>query len=235
MPEPTAIAIRHVSFEDLGSLKAPIDKAGYRASYCDVGLDDLSKVDAIEPDLLVVLGGPIGVYEDAEYPFLADEIRILSDRVAAGRPVLGICLGAQLIARALGARVYPGPRKEIGWAPVQMSDVGRKSVIRHLGDTPVFHWHGDTFDLPADCDLLASTEVCRNQAFRKGPNLLAFQFHPEVMLAGFERWLVGHACELSSQANVSRHRLRTDTAKYVDILQSRARQMIEEWLRDLKP
>ncbi len=233
MTDLTAIAIRHVSFEDLGSLKAPIEEAGYRTSYLDVGLRDLSKVNAIEPDLLVVLGGPIGAYEDAQYPFLADEIRILSDRLAAGRPTLGICLGAQLIARALRAEVYPGPRREIGWAPIQLSDVSRTSALRHLDDGPVFHWHGDTFDLPADCDLLASTEVCRNQAFRKGSNLLALQFHPEVMQAGFERWLIGHACELSAQPDVSRQELRTDTEKYAAGLQQRASTMIEEWLREL--
>lgn len=235
MSELTAIAIRHVSFEDLGSLKALIEEAGYRISYHDAGLDEFSDVDPIEPDLLVVLGGPIGAYEEAHYPFLTDEIRILGNRLAAGRPTLGICLGAQLIAMGLGARVCPGPKKEIGWAPIRLSDVGRRSVIRHLSDGPLFHWHGDTFDLPVDCDLLASTEVCRNQAFRKGSNLLALQFHPEVMLTGFERWLIGHACELSSQPSVSCEELRTDTAKYAPGLQLRAGAMIKEWLRELKP
>jgi len=235
MSEPAAIAIRHVSFEDLGSFAAPIEEAGYRLSYHDVGLHDLSKLDPIEPDLLVVLGGPIGAYEEAQYPFLTNEIRILGDRLAAGRPTLGICLGAQLIASALGARVYPGPKKEIGWAPIQLSDLGRSTAVRHLDDGPVFHWHGDTFDLPADCDLLASTETCRNQAFRKGKSLLAFQFHPELMQAGFERWLIGHACELSAQPDVSRRQMRADTGKYAASLQHRARAMIEEWLRGLKP
>ena len=235
MSKLSAIAIRHVSFEDLGSFKTPIEEAGYRIGYHDVGLTDLSKVDATKPDLLVVLGGPIGAYEDEQYPFLADEIRILSDRLAAGRPILGICLGAQLIARALGAKVYPGPGKEIGWAPIQLSNAGRQSVVRHLDDGPVFHWHGDTFDLPVDCDLLASTRVCRNQAFRKGPNLLALQFHPEVMQTGFERWLIGHACELSAQPDVSRQQLRDDTEKFAAALQRRARAMVEEWLRELKP
>lgn len=235
MPELTAIAIRHVSFEDLGSLGVPIEDAGYRISYQDIGLVDLSELDAIRPDLLVVLGGPIGVYQDAQYPFLGDEIRILRDRLAAGRPTLGICLGAQLIAHALGAAVYPGPRKEIGWAPVQLTDLGRKTALRHLDAGPLFHWHGDTFDVPVDCDLLASSEVCCNQAFRKGPNLLALQFHPEVMLAGFERWLIGHACELSAQTDVSSRQLRDDTEKYAAGLQERSRAMIDEWLYGLRP
>jgi GMP synthase (glutamine-hydrolysing) len=161
MSKPIAVAIRHISFEDLGSFTAPIEEAGYRVEYLDVGLHDLSNFDSAKPDLLVVLGGPIGVYEDAYYPLLTDEIRILGERLSTGRPILGICLGAQLIAKPLGAKVYPGPGKEIGWAPIQLSSIGRKSALRHLDDGPAFHWHGDTFDLPVNCDLLASTEVCR--------------------------------------------------------------------------
>ncbi len=110
MSKSIAVAIRHISFEDLGSLAAPIEKAGYRLEYRDVGLHELSNFDSIEPDLLIVLGGPIGVYEDAYYPFLTDEIRILGERLSAGRPTLGICSSAQLIAKALGARVYPSQR-----------------------------------------------------------------------------------------------------------------------------
>lgn len=234
MSDPAAVAIRHVSFEDLGSFADTFESAGYRIKYHDIGLHDLSKLDPIEPELLIVLGGPIGAYEEMQYPFLTDEMRILADRLAADRPTLGICLGAQLIARALGASVYPSPTKEIGWAKIQLTDVGRRSPIRHLDDTPVLHWHGDTFDLPIGCDLLASTEACRNQGFQKGMNLLALQFHPEATPTGFERWLIGHSCELSSQPNISHQQIRSDTKKYARGLQDRARVMMEEWLRGLE-
>lgn len=233
MSDPAAIAIRHVSFEDLGSFADTIEEAGYRIKYHDIGLHDFSKLDPIEPELLIVLGGPIGAHDEMQYPFLTDEMRIIADRLAAGRPTLGICLGAQLIARALGASVYPSPRKEIGWAQIQLTEGGRRSAVRHLDDTPVLHWHGDTFDLPTNCDLLASTEVCRNQAFQKGTNLLALQFHPEATPVGFERWLIGHSHELSSQPTMSHQQIRSDTKKYALGLQDRARTMMKEWLRGL--
>jgi GMP synthase (glutamine-hydrolysing) len=226
--QPTAVAIRHVSFEDLGSFAGPIEKAGYRVSYCDVGLGQLSDLDPIEPDLLVVLGGPIGVYEDLQYPFLTMETQLLSQRLAADLPTLGICLGAQLIASALGSAVYPAKKKELGWATIDLSDAGRQSVLRHLENMQVLHWHGDTFDLPPQCEHLASTELCLNQAFQRGRNVLAFQFHPEAVARGFERWLIGHACELSAQTDVCK--LRTNTSKFAPILETRALMVINEWI-----
>jgi GMP synthase (glutamine-hydrolysing) len=228
MPQLTAVAIRHVSFEDLGSFVNPMEKAGYRVTYCDVGLGHLSDLDPIKPDLLVVLGGPIGVYEDLQYPFLATETRLLGERLAADLPTLGICLGAQLMANALGSAVYPAKKKELGWARIDLSEPGRQSVLRHLENTQVLHWHGDTFDLPPKCERLASTELCLNQAFRRGKNVLAFQFHPEAAAMGFERWLIGHACELSSHGDV--RELRSNTEKFAPILESRARMLIEEWI-----
>src|SRR6201999_289627 len=105
-------------------------------------------VDPVESDLLVVLGGPIGAYEEDRYPFLTAELTLIGARLKAGRPTLGICLGAQLMARALGADVRPGAGKEIGWAPLVLSEAGRAGPLRHLGNEPVLHWHGDIFHLP---------------------------------------------------------------------------------------
>ena len=152
-------------------------------------------------DLLVVLGGPIGAYEEELYPFLADELRVIERRLAAGRPVLGICLGSQLMARALGARVYPGTGKEIGWAPLQLTAAGRDSCLAPLGGgAPVLHWHGDTFDLPKGASLLASTPRYKNQAFAWQRHGLALQCHIEATAAGLERWYIGHACEIGDDA-----------------------------------
>lgn len=110
----TAVVIRHVPFEDLGTFEGVLAGRGYTVAYREAGVDDLAAIDPTEPDLLIVLGGPIGAYEEAEYPFVMDEVRLLERRLAVDRPTLGICLGAQMMARALGARVYPGGRQEIG-------------------------------------------------------------------------------------------------------------------------
>ncbi|MDO8671400.1 MAG: type 1 glutamine amidotransferase, partial [Dehalococcoidia bacterium] len=118
-------------------------------------------------DWLVIMGGPMNVYEEEEYPWLADEKRLIEKSIAEGKIVLGVCLGAQIIADVLGAPVYKNSDKEIGWHPVFLSQEGRESsVFRGFPDRFVaFHWHGDTFDLPAGCTRLAGSEACQNQAF----------------------------------------------------------------------
>ena len=232
MSHRTVLAIRHVAFEDLGSFAEPLKRAGYRIGYCNATEQELSAIDPVEADLLVVLGGPVGVYDTHAYPFLSDEIAILEQRLAADLPTLGICLGAQLIARALGSRVYPGPQKEIGWAPVTLTDAGGVGPLEQLAGVPVLHWHGDTFDLPTGCELLASTETCHHQAFARGPQVLGLQFHPEVDGRGFERWLVGHACELAT-AGIDPRALRVDATHHASGLSRAAVALIERWLEKL--
>src|SRR5258708_11812968 len=230
----TAIAIRHVYFEDLGSLEPALERAGYKVLYADCCVADIAALDPVAPDLVVVLGGPIGAYEDDLYPTLRDELNLLEKRLSANRPTIGICLGAQLMARALGARVYPSGVKEIGWSQITLRPAGCESAIRHLGqdNTAVLHWHGDTFDLPNGATLLASTELCRNQAFSWGRNALGFQFHPEANAARLEQWFIGHACELAG-AQLSIAALRTDTASYAPRLEIQARKCFDEWLTSI--
>ncbi len=139
----TCLAVRHVAFEDLGLLGRLVAARGYGVRYHDAGVQPIDAETLLAPDLLIVLGGPIGVYERDAYPFIADEVAAITGRLAADKPMLGICLGAQLMAAALGASVAPGPVKEIGWAPLTLSSAGRKSVLAPLGETPVLHWHGD--------------------------------------------------------------------------------------------
>ena len=179
----TALAIKNVAFEDLGLIEPLLAARGFTVRYADAATDDLQALDPLAPDLLVVLGGPIGAYQEELYPFLRPELALIERRLQADRPTLGICLGSQLVARALGARVYPGSAgKEIGWAPIALTEAGAGSALRHLAPerTPVFHWHGDTFDLPTGATRLASTAAYPNQAFRWGGHVLALQFHCEV-------------------------------------------------------
>jgi GMP synthase (glutamine-hydrolysing) len=229
----TAAAIRHVHFEDLGAFETVLTTSGYQIQYCDVGINDLHSAGLADCDLLIVLGAPIGVYEEEKYPFLADEIAIIQKRVNFARPLLGICLGAQLFARALGSNVYPGPAKEIGWAPVTLSPAAKHSPMRCLEAVPVLHWHGDTFDLPEGAELLASTAICRNQAFSYGKSLLAFQFHPEASAKHFERWLIGHAAEIGSVKDLSVTKLRSDTARFAPESAPLGQQCLREWLQGL--
>ncbi|MBP2301372.1 glutamine amidotransferase [Azospirillum picis] len=229
---PTAIAIRHIAFEGLGIVEPILRRAGYALHVHDAGIDDLQGIDPSDAQLLVVLGGPVGAYEDDRYPFLADELRLLERRLAAGLPTLGICLGAQLMARALGARVYPGPGKEIGWAPLALTEAGRASPLAHLDGAAVLHWHGDTFDLPAGAELLASTDLCAHQAFSLGRNALGLQFHGEVDGADIERWLVGHACEIAA-AGLDPRQLRADSKRHGPVLRDAGSRLFADWIAGL--
>ncbi|HUZ64980.1 MAG TPA: glutamine amidotransferase [Acetobacteraceae bacterium] len=226
----TAVAIRHVHFEDLGSFAVPIEAAGYQVRYLDPGLDELRAQDIAAADLLVVLGGPVGAYEGRLYPILDEELGLLRCRLTAGAPTLGICLGAQLMAHALGARVAPGSAKEIGWAPVDLTEAGRIGPLRHLEGIQVLHWHGDAFDLPLGAKCLASTAPCPNQAFALGRTALGFQFHPEADGQGFERWLVGHAAEIASVSGLSVTKLRADAQCVGAAAGAAGQRCIAEWL-----
>ncbi|WP_071518579.1 glutamine amidotransferase [Geitlerinema sp. PCC 9228] len=226
-----AIAIRHVPFEDLGTLTTTLQQRNYTITYLEAGLNPIQTLDPLTPDLLVVLGGPIGAYDNEDYPFLNDEIRLLAKRLQADLPTLGICLGAQLMASALNARVYPGT-PEIGWSPLELTPAGKTSPLKHLSPerTSVLHWHGDTFDLPEGATQLASTPVCQNQAFSWGDRGLALQFHPEVTAANLERWFIGHARQIGTAADLSVAGLRQETARYAPALEAQAPHLWQEWL-----
>jgi GMP synthase (glutamine-hydrolysing) len=229
----SVLAIRHVHFEDLGSFETVFTELGYDVRYCDMGVDELAGIDPLAADVMAVLGGPIGVYEDDKYPFLRHELRLLRERLAAKRPTLGLCLGAQLVASALGSRVYPGRAKEIGWAPVTLTPEGRNGPLKHLDTVPVLHWHGDTFALPNGAVRLASTAITENQAFSVGRTTLALQFHAEVKADGFERWLIGHTLEIALNKTPSVSDLRNDTRKWAAECAARGRRLLTDWLNGL--
>lgn len=229
------LALRHVAFEDLGAFAPAFERAGHTLRYIEAGVDDLAMLDPLAPDVLVILGGPIGAYEDNRYPWLTDEIALIARRIAANRPTMGICLGSQLIARAAGARVYPSGVKEIGFAPIKLTPTGRASCLGSFQADPLtLHWHGDTFDLPAGAELLASTDAVTHQAYSLGPNIIAFQFHPEAGGPGFERWLIGHTGELTA-AGIDVTALRDDARRHAPALAAKADTVVSRWLANLKP
>jgi len=180
--------------------------------------------------LLVVLGGPIGVYETEAYPWLEAEIAVIRERLGTRRPMIGACLGAQLIAAASGARVYPGTR-EIGWGPVTPTEAGLRSPLAALADADwqVLHWHGDTFDLPAGAELLASTAGTPHQAYAIGQHVLALQFHPEVLPGDIETWLIGHTVELA-KAGIDPRTIRRRTAEIGATVAAAGERMFMRWL-----
>lgn len=229
----TAVALRHIAFEDLDGVAPLLHAAGYEIHYVDTPTATGSEFKhARDADLLIVLGGPIGVYQTEEFPFLQQVIDLTQGRLLHQQPTLGICLGAQIMARALGAKVYAGEAgKEIGWSNLKLTREGQHSVLAAIGENePVLHWHGDTFDLPEGAVRLASSALYQNQAFAYGQHGLALQFHIEVTAAGLERWYVGHVGELN---NVSIPALRKQGQVYSQHLLPRLEKVLNQWLAQL--
>ncbi|WP_077528916.1 glutamine amidotransferase [Vreelandella utahensis] len=227
-----AIAIRHLAFEDLGVLESLLLGSGYKVSYREAGVDDLEAIEEAQPDLLVILGAPISANDIETYPFVEQELALIQRLSERGTAVLGICLGAQLIARALGAGVEAMPRKEIGFSPIELTEEGGASVLAPLHGMPVLHWHGEACGPVTGAPSLARTQICDNQAFQPASRILGLQFHLEVPLKRFERWLIGHCSELGS-AGVSVPQLRRDAVEYLPQLETVATDVFRRWLDGL--
>jgi GMP synthase (glutamine-hydrolysing) len=222
------IAVTHIAFEDLGTFAAPLAARGYEIVHRHGGAAPLAQAEWIETDLVAVLGGPLGMDDAADYPWLRHEVDGLRARLDAGRPTLGICLGAQLMAAALGGGVSPrGAGKEIGWSPLTLADDG--GALAPLAGLPVLHWHGDNIALPPGVAALASTPGTPVQAFAVGRHGLALQFHAEFDSAALEQWLAGHAVELR-QAGVPLAALRSQTALHGARLAQAGKEVLARWL-----
>ncbi len=185
------LVLQHVARETLGTLEPYFLEAGLDCRYVELFTACPEGLELDRAAGLVVLGGPMNVDQVAEYPFLESEVRWIRQAVQRQIPILGVCLGAQLLAKALGATVYPGGVKEIGWYGIQLTpEAARDPLFSGLGPGhTVFQWHGDTFDLPAGAVHLASGTVCRHQAFRYGPSAYGLQFHVEMTAGLIEDWL----------------------------------------------
>ncbi|MEN6509733.1 MAG: gamma-glutamyl-gamma-aminobutyrate hydrolase family protein [Smithella sp.] len=170
---------KHVPFEDIGSIRSYLTTVGYTITctpfFKSANLPALEKID-----LLIVMGGPMSVNEEKRYPWLVSEKQFIHQMIMSGKPVLGICLGAQLIASAMGAKVYPNSVKEIGWFPIYGFSSSDRSIFRFPQSVQAFHWHGETFDLPTGATRIAKSDGCENQAFQLGQSVIGLQFHLET-------------------------------------------------------
>ncbi|MEH3106389.1 MAG: glutamine amidotransferase [Sphingomonas fennica] len=227
-----ALVIRHVPYEGVAGFRQPIEEAGFAIDRVDVTDPGFPQTDFLSPDLVVMMGGPMGVYEQAENPWIACEVARLAGRLRRGLPTLGVCLGSQMIAAALGARVYPGPVTEVGFARVDLTAAGAASPLRHIADVPVLHWHGDTFDRPEGTEVLA-TSAHYIQAYARGSEVLALQCHPEMGEdPRFEAWLAGGADSMAA-AGTDAATLRAAYAAQGPATVAAGRRMIGEWLAGL--
>jgi len=222
------LVFRHVPHEHLGTIEKILEKAGIGHEYVDLFHGAGPPLTLEGYSGLVVMGGPMSVNETDRYPFLTLEEQLVQEALEKGLPVLGICLGAQLLAKALGARVRPNPRKEIGWYPLHLTQEGRRGdpLFRSFGpEEMVFQWHGETFNLPRGAVHLASSPLCANQAFRYGRTAYGLQFHLEVTKQMIEEWLeVSENCaELQAlSARVLPAGIIRDTRRFIERLEQLA-------------
>ncbi|WP_298712696.1 type 1 glutamine amidotransferase [Chitinophaga sp.] len=170
---------QHVPFEGPAAIAEWANGKGHELAFTRFYEDDPLPASA-DVDMLVVMGGPMSVNDTGQYPWLRNEMAFIADAVESGKPVLGVCLGSQLLAAALGAKVYPNAQPEIGWFPVQFTAEWAPATLT------VCHWHGDTFDLPEGAELLAHSDITKHQAFRVGNNAVGLQFHLEMTPASLE-------------------------------------------------
>lgn len=197
---------QHVPFEGLGCIEGWARAASHHLSvtrFFENGL--LPEIESI--DWLVVMGGPMGAGDEKKYSWLTPEKKFIEKAIGQGKVVLGVCLGAQLIADVLGAKVYPNEYREIGWFPIQLTNAGRSSTL--FGFLPyefdVFHWHGDTFDIPVSAVQLARSEACGNQAFMYAEHVLGLQFHLELSPDNVEELIKNCSAELVEGKFIQSH------------------------------
>jgi GMP synthase-like glutamine amidotransferase len=195
---------QHVPFEGLGCIRPWLVAAGYEVT-CTRFFESADLPQLKEIDFLIAMGGPMSVNDEEELPWLVAEKRFIRRALEAGKPVLGICLGAQLIASALGARVYPNELKEIGWFPLRGIG-GGADRFRFPGTIQAFHWHGETFDLPPGAVHLARSDGCENQAFQIGRTAIGMQFHLETTPEAAEKLVVNCRAELTPSRYVQSER-----------------------------
>jgi len=230
-----AVIFRH-NDKGIGGFAATLKKANVEYRIVNAFLDEIpADFDPLAPDLLIVMGGAPGVYQADVYPFLQQELKILEKRLAADLPTLGVCLGCQLMAGALGGKNYygkeRGKERELGWCRIKVNEAGMKTPVRHLDEslTYIVQSHVDTFELPKGAVLLASSDIYENQAFSWGRNGLAVQCHPEADVTACKTWYVSNAGAVYS-GDIDLAAWRASTDKYMPAMEQQSEKFLTEWL-----
>jgi len=209
--------LQHVPFEGLGCIDQWITIKGHSVNYTKL-YDNPQFPTLVEFDWLIVMGGPMGVYDEAIYPWLKKEKEFIRRAIERGKTIVGICLGSQLIAEVLGAKVYPNKQKEIGWFDIQKTEFAKSQPLLEQIEEQftVFHWHGDTFDLPADSERLFSSDVCLNQAFLYKKKVLGLQFHFEVTSRTLKEMIENGMSELVEDKTIQSAAKILELTNYID-------------------
>ncbi|KRG68791.1 glutamine amidotransferase-related protein [Pseudoxanthomonas dokdonensis] len=229
------LVFQHVAAEPLGTLDPLIRLRGHRIRFVNFEREPDAQPNVDRYHGLIVLGGPMNVEDQASRPHLRTELLAIERMLRQGKPVLGICLGAQLLAHALGAHIHRIETPEIGWYPIHTTDAGRADrVLAPLGEmTPIFQWHGCRFDIPAGAVQLARGESCEQQAFRWGESAFGFQFHLEMDTPLIERWLANPSYQHDLQHAGLAHddaAIRLHTARHIQTMQAQAREVFNHFL-----
>jgi GMP synthase (glutamine-hydrolysing) len=224
-----ALIVRHAPIEDIAGYGEPVEGAGYRIDRVDVTDPGFPARDLSEPDLLILMGGPMSVYERERHPWIDGLLGRLTRRLEQDRPTLGVCLGAQMMAAALGARVYGGALREVGYSTLTI----HHPLLSRLENVPVLHWHRDTFDLPEGTERLASSDLYENQGFSRGASVLALQFHAEMGRdERFRKWVDAWPHDIAA-AGLTADQLHADHAAFGPPSLAAGQAMIAEWLAGL--
>ena len=232
-----ALIIKHVVIEGPGLIEYCLRKE--KIPYWIINLeggDPLPKLDPLS--LIILLGGPMNVYEEDRYPFLKDEDLFIKEAIQRGKFILGICLGAQLIAKALGAKVFKAPVKEIGWFDVSLTEIGLQDpLFSDLPKTfPVFQWHEDTFEIPRSAKLIATSSSVHHQAFRYADNAYGLQFHLEVTEEMIQEWMRTYEEELKGPQPplFSKLKILTDTEIEIETYTRRGMKFLESFIKQVR-
>jgi GMP synthase (glutamine-hydrolysing) len=227
------LVFQHDPFEDLGFFAEVLEKQ--RANFRTIRLfhGEIPAEDWEHVSALIILGGPMSVCDEEQYPFLRWEKTIIRAAIDEAVPLLGVCLGAQLIVTALGSAVYHGPVKEIGWYPISITPYGQVDPsLGYLPESPVvFQWHSEGFDLPRGALCLASSVYYENQAFRLGKNIYGLQFHLEMTSTTIERWIDEHSKDLAQIPYIHPDKIVSDTQNYLPALKYYAEKFLSEFIR----